>query len=96
MSPLKPTLLPVANIVVWHSQSGRLVAPEHADLDHRPLGHLAQKLAVEIMGQLSSDTIGLPSSSTALIRFSVSSALREAVMTGHRRPVAIVAITSTR
>ena len=38
----------------------------------------------------------LPLKSTAPMRFSVSSELREVVMTGHKCPVATVEITSTR
>ena len=46
--------------------------------------------------QLSSETIGVPLRSTEPIRFSVSSALFEAVITGQSRPVAIMAMRSMR
>ena len=46
--------------------------------------------------QLSSETIWMPLSRIAPIRFSVSSALFEVVITGQNCPVETMAITSTR
>ena len=96
MSPLKATLLPVANSAVRHSQSG---ISERPRMRTRTIGRSATWHKISLSRscvRLSSDTIVLPLKSTAPMRFSVSSGLREVVMTGHRCPVATVEITSTR
>ena len=50
MSPLNVMLLPVANTVGMAFAVRHLAAPEDSDLDHRPLGQLAEQFAAEVVG----------------------------------------------
>ena len=96
MSPLNKTLLPVANIVVWHSHSGISERPRTRILISERSVSWQSSSPLKSRMQLSIEIMAAPLRSTAPRRFSVSSIFLEAVMTGHTRPVAIAAITSTR
>ena len=96
MSPLNVMLLPVANIAVWHLALRHLAAAEDPDLDHRPLGNLAQELASEVVGAVverddrNAAQDYRPEALLGLL------GAPSAVMTGQSRPVVIMAMMSTR
>ena len=72
-------------------------AAEDADLDQRTFGQLAQQLAVEVVGAVvERDDAGCRSGARCRAAFRFLPRVFPAVITGHSRPVAIMAITSTR
>ena len=96
MSPLKH------DVVAGREHGGaafafrHLAAAEDPDLDHRPLGQLAEQLATEVVSAIverDDRRAAQEHGADALLGFLLA---LEAVMTGQSRPVATMAMTSTR